>query len=100
MMDHGAIAAEICEALAERRQIAPLHERLADFTLADAYAVAAALRRFREAGGERHVGRKIGFTNSAIWDEYGVHAPIWGDMTCAMDAPRARSRIRPDASTM
>jgi 2-oxo-3-hexenedioate decarboxylase len=24
------------------------------------------------------VGRKIGFTNRGIWDEYAVHAPIWG----------------------
>jgi 2-oxo-3-hexenedioate decarboxylase len=23
-------------------------------------------------------GHKLGFTNRTIWDEYGVHAPIWG----------------------
>ncbi len=80
MMDHEVIAAEVLDALAGRRQIASFSERLSVFTMTDAYAVTAALRRLREAGGERHVGRKIGFTNSAIWDEYGVHAPIWGDM--------------------
>ncbi len=32
------------------------------------------------ARGERPVGRKIGFTNRTIWAEYGVYAPIWGDM--------------------
>ena len=32
------------------------------------------------ARGERPVGWKIGFTNETIWDEYGVHAPIWGPM--------------------
>jgi 2-oxo-3-hexenedioate decarboxylase len=34
----------------------------------------------REAEGEWSVGRKIGFTNRTIWDEYNVHAPIWGWM--------------------
>ena len=24
------------------------------------------------------VGRKIGFTNRAIWPKYGVYQPIWG----------------------
>jgi 2-oxo-3-hexenedioate decarboxylase len=32
----------------------------------------------RIARGERPVGRKIGFTNRHIWEEYGVWAPIWG----------------------
>jgi 2-oxo-3-hexenedioate decarboxylase len=48
--------------------------------LASAYAATAALRRLREARGEQHVGRKIGFTNRALWAEYEVFAPIWGDM--------------------
>ncbi len=30
--------------------------------------------------GERPIGRKIGFTNRNIWAEYGVYAPIWGDV--------------------
>jgi len=80
MMDHDAIAAEVLEALAARRQIAPFSERLPGFAMADAYVVTAALRRIRDARGERWVGRKIGFTNSDIWAEYNVHSPIWGDM--------------------
>ncbi len=40
----------------------------------------AALRRLREMRGERHVGRKVGFTNRALWTQYGVFAPNWGDM--------------------
>ena len=32
----------------------------------------------RVAKGYRPIGRKIGFTNRRMWDEYGVHAPIWG----------------------
>ena len=32
----------------------------------------------RIAKGYTALGRKIGFTNRRMWDEYGVHAPIWG----------------------
>lgn len=74
------IAAEVLDALVAHRQIGPFSERLPDFAMDDAYGVTAALRRMRQGRGERQMGRKIGFTNSAIWQEYGVHAPIWGDM--------------------
>ena len=47
-------------------------------TLDGAFAVADDVRRRRVARGERVRGWKIGFTNRAIWDRYGVHAPIWG----------------------
>jgi 2-oxo-3-hexenedioate decarboxylase len=33
------------------------------------------------------VGRKIGFTNRTIWDEYNVHAPIWGPVWDSTFAP-------------
>jgi 2-oxo-3-hexenedioate decarboxylase len=74
------IAAEVLSATAARRQIAPFTASHAAFDLAAAYGVTAALRRARIARGERPVGRKIGFTNRTIWPEYGVYAPIWGDM--------------------
>jgi 2-oxo-3-hexenedioate decarboxylase len=74
------IAADVLAASAERRQIAPFTARLPGFDLEAAYAVTAALRQARIARGERPVGRKIGFTNRTIWPEYGVYAPIWGDM--------------------
>jgi 2-oxo-3-hexenedioate decarboxylase len=74
------IAREILSASTARRQIAPLSDRIAAFDLDAAYQVTAALRRQRQARGEQPVGRKIGFTNRTIWEEYGVYAPIWGDM--------------------
>ena len=74
------IAQEILAASEARRQIAPVSDRVAGFDLAAAYRVTAALRRLRRERGERPVGRKIGFTNRTIWAEYGVYAPIWGDM--------------------
>lgn len=49
-----------------------------ELDLPAAYALQHAVSHARRARGERIVGRKIGFTNTTIWDEYGVHAPIWG----------------------
>ncbi len=62
------------------RSIPPITNAIPDFDLADAYRVSAAITRRRITRGERAVGWKIGFTNETIWDEYDVHAPIWGPM--------------------
>jgi 2-oxo-3-hexenedioate decarboxylase len=51
---------------------------LTNFTMADAFAAADAVRQARIARGEKPVGYKIGFTNRGIWARYGVHQPIWG----------------------
>ncbi len=61
-------------------QIEPFTAGNAAFSEADGYAVTAELRALRIARGERPVGRKIGFTNRNIWEEYGVYQPIWGDI--------------------
>jgi 2-oxo-3-hexenedioate decarboxylase len=74
------IAQEILATLDARSQIQPLSGRLGGFGLEAAYGITEQLRQMRAARGERPVGRKIGFTNRTIWDEYGVHAPIWGYM--------------------
>jgi 2-oxo-3-hexenedioate decarboxylase len=73
-----AIAERILQARATRVQIPPITAADPAFGLTDAYAVSAAITRRRVAAGEHPVGWKIGFTNRTIWDEYGVHAPIWG----------------------
>jgi 2-oxo-3-hexenedioate decarboxylase len=71
-------ARTILAAHEHRRQIAPLTGWDGGLDLAAAYRVAEEVRRLRAARGERPVGRKIGFTNTTLWDTYGVHAPIWG----------------------
>lgn len=88
-IDAAAIAAKVLAALDEARSIPPLSGRIEGFDVATAYRVTTELRRLRQARGERPVGRKIGFTNRGIWDEYGVHQPIWGDVwdTTLHDAP-------------
>jgi 2-oxo-3-hexenedioate decarboxylase len=78
MADLDAIADETFAVLNTGRQIQPFSHRDPDFSLTDAYRVTDLVRRKREAAGERVVGRKIGFTNRTIWDQYGVYAPIWG----------------------
>jgi 2-oxo-3-hexenedioate decarboxylase len=73
-------ADRILMALDERRSIAPLTGTAGGLTLPEAYRVSRAVTARRVARGERPVGRKIGFTNRTIWDEYGVHHPIDGPM--------------------
>lgn len=73
-----ALAGRILAASDAVASIPPVTDARADFGLTDAYRVAARVIERRMARGERPVGWKIGFTNRTIWDEYGVHAPIWG----------------------
>ncbi len=73
-------AAHVLNALDERRSIAPLTLQDTGLGLDDARRISRAVTRLRQARGEHPVGRKIGFTNRTIWDEYGVHHPIDGPM--------------------
>ncbi len=45
-----------------------------------AYDIAAAGCGIRLAQGAVPIGRKIGFTNSNIWEQYAVDVPTWGYM--------------------
>ena len=75
-----AIADRILGASNAVQSIPPISGTDPGFDLAAGYAVAEAVMERRVARGERPVGWKVGFTNRTIWDEYGVHAPIWGPM--------------------
>jgi len=59
-------------------QVQPFSARYPGLTMEDAYRITALANGMRVAKGYKPVGRKIGFTNRRIWDEYGVHAPVWG----------------------
>ena len=78
VMDVQTVAAEAFDLLDTGRQVAPFSSRLPGFDLDDAYRVTAAVRQMRETRGETPLGRKIGFTNRTIWDEYQIGAPMWG----------------------
>lgn len=73
-------AEDLLAAAARREPLKPLTQRSPMLDLPGAYRVAEEVRRLREARGERVVGRKVGFTNRLIWDEYAVREPIWGYM--------------------
>lgn len=75
-----AIAGEVFATLYSGKQIPPFSTRIEGFDNAMAYRAIAKLRAMRVARGEKPVGRKIGFTNTNIWEEYQVFEPIWGDM--------------------
>lgn len=105
-MTPGARAGAVLAALDAPGPLAPFTDADPGFDLAAAYRTAAALAALRRARGERPVGRKLGFTNRTIWEEYGVRAPIWGfvyDSTVRpLDgrplslAPFAEPRIEPE----
>jgi 2-oxo-3-hexenedioate decarboxylase len=78
--DCARIAELILSASDATISIPPITDSNRDFDIADAYRVSAEIVRMRAARGERPIGWKIGFTNTTIWEEYGVYAPIWGPM--------------------
>ena len=76
--DVHAIARQMKAAQDEARQIEPFTSQLSDFDVPSAYAVARLIHEERIHRGAVTVGRKIGFTNRAMWSRYGVCEPIWG----------------------
>lgn len=84
----------ILNALDERRQIAPLTAADPNLDEDRAYAIAREIVAHRRARGERPVGRKIGFTNSNIWPQFNVFAPIWGTVYDSTVSYAAGGRAR------
>lgn len=102
-----AIADEIFAIVGTGRQISPFTSRPAGLTLDEAYRVTAVLNQKQEGRGDRRLGRKIGFTNRTIWEQYNVYEPIWGyvydstvhDLKTTASLPLARfaePRIEPE----
>jgi 2-oxo-3-hexenedioate decarboxylase len=71
-------ADEVFATIGTGRQIAPFTSRPGGLTLDGSYRVTALLNKRYEARGDKKLGRKIGFTNRTIWEQYNVYAPIWG----------------------
>jgi 2-oxo-3-hexenedioate decarboxylase len=78
-----AIAREIREAQQQVRQIPPFSTRVANFDLSAAYRVAQINHAACLAAGGVPVGRKIGFTNAAMWERYQVCEPLWSYLYAA-----------------
>src|SRR5262245_65650342 len=86
-------------------QVLPFSTRYPAFSMDDAYRVAALVNDMRVAQRYKPLGRKIGFTNRRMWDEYGIHSPIWGyiydrtmhDLGAPLPlAPYTEPKIEPD----
>ncbi|MCW1931381.1 2-keto-4-pentenoate hydratase [Pararhodobacter zhoushanensis] len=60
------------------QSLSPITDSDPGFDLPRAYQAQAMLTAARIRRGARVVGVKTGFTNTTIWDEYNVHAPILG----------------------
>lgn len=97
-LDPASVAREMKEAQDRATQIDPFTARAPGFDLAAAYAVARRVCDARRREGFTTVGRKIGFTNSSLWDVYGVREPIWGYMydrtVVQLEAGDARCGLR------
>jgi 2-oxo-3-hexenedioate decarboxylase len=74
------IATEAFSLLGTGQQVSLFSSRYPGFDLAEAYDVAAQVRAMRAARGETAIGRKIGFTNRAVWGSYSIAGPIWNYM--------------------
>ncbi|MEM1378008.1 MAG: fumarylacetoacetate hydrolase family protein [Pseudomonadota bacterium] len=77
-MDYADIAKQTQRAIDHARGIKPwsqTQKSAIDFDAA--YAIAAHMRDARLAHGEKIVGRKIGFTNKATWNQLGISAAVW-----------------------
>lgn len=72
-----AAADRLDAAFVAARQIPRLTEADPAFDVTCAYEVLAELHARRIARGWQPVGRKIGFTNTTIWERYGVDRPMW-----------------------
>jgi 2-oxopent-4-enoate/cis-2-oxohex-4-enoate hydratase len=78
------LAAELYEALVQRRTVAPLRHRYPQLTIDDAYAISLGILARRERAGERVIGKKIGVTSAAVQNMLGVHQPDFGFLTDRM----------------
>jgi 2-oxo-3-hexenedioate decarboxylase len=72
-----AAAEELLDADARATTVEPFTSRVAGFDLAAAHTVLATIAERRRAQGWVPVGRKVGFTNTTIWEAYGVDRPMW-----------------------
>lgn len=83
-LDYGKISQALFEAKTNAAPMGKLTERFAGFRLGDAYEVQRNLLDRHLKAGERLVGRKMGLTSKPKMQQMGVHEPIHGFLTSAM----------------
>ena len=107
MMAVSMIEQRAAELDAAQTSATPIAQRPADavFSLDEAYAIQAVLRRLRVARGDARVGLKLAFTNRAAMLRLGVQEPVHGSLHASMlidhgtqlcMTGRIRPRIEPE----
>jgi 2-keto-4-pentenoate hydratase len=74
------LAHELLSAYETGQMIAVPPSQRPGFDLNMAYEVEATLKRFRESGGHRAVGRKVGYANKAMWRVLKLETLVWAHM--------------------
>jgi 2-keto-4-pentenoate hydratase len=83
LMSHNdveTLARELLSAYETGQMVAVPPSGRPGFDLDTAYAVEAALKRFRESAGHRAVGRKVGYANKAMWRVLKLETLVWAHM--------------------
>jgi 2-keto-4-pentenoate hydratase len=73
------VAMELLAAHGAGRMVDPPSLR-PGFSLHAAYAIEAKLKQLREAGGQKAVGRKVGYANKAMWRVLKLETLVWAHM--------------------
>jgi len=74
------LAHDLLSAYETGQPVTSLPSSRPEFSLDTAYEVEAALKRFREAGGAKAVGRKVGYANKAMWRVFKLQTLVWAHM--------------------
>jgi len=78
--DVETLALELQSAYEAGKMVAVPPSERPGFDLNKAYEVEARLKQFREAGGHRAVGRKVGYANKAMWRVLKLETLVWAHM--------------------
>jgi 2-keto-4-pentenoate hydratase len=75
-----ALSLELLDAETKRSPVQPLSERIANLTVADAYAIQTQTITAKVKGGGLVIGKKVGLTSKAMQDMFGVREPDFGQI--------------------
>src|SRR5277367_4591128 len=75
-----SVARELLAAYETGQMVSVPPSERAGFDLDAAYEVEETLKKIREAGGHRAVGRKVGYANKAMWRILKLETLVWAHM--------------------
>src|SRR5580658_213481 len=78
--DTNALARELLSAYETGEMVPNPPSQRPGFELETAYAVEAALKQWRETGGAKAIGRKVGYANKAMWRVLKLETLVWAHM--------------------